>query len=142
MPQSMTVIGSVIALGRWAEGRGRSPLAHCLVDRPAPLDDRRPVRGAARSPRPACAPEEPKLFEGRAHLVVAQEEDVFLVDQETVRSEQRPELARLVPEDREVPVVDVEVVVLDVGKDFPRERKALVEGLNRLVSEERAVLER
>ena len=54
--------------------------------------------------------------------------------------EERAELAHLVPEDREVAVVDVEVVVLDVREDSPREREALVEGGALLLGDELAVL--
>ena len=53
--------------------------------------------------------------------------------------QERPELAHLVPEDREVAVVDVEVMVLDVGEHHAGEREALVEGLAQLRREQRAV---
>ena len=47
--------------------------------------------------------------------------------QEAVAREQRAELAHLVPEDRVVPVLDVEVVALDVREHRPREAEVLVE---------------
>src|SRR4029078_13528459 len=54
--------------------------------------------------------------------------------------EERPELAHLVPEDREVPVVDLEVVVLDVGEDRWGGGEALVEASAQSVRDQRAVL--
>ena len=71
---------------------------------------------------------EAELLERLAHLVVAQVEDVLRLGEEPVVGEQRAELAHLVPEDREEPVLDVEVVVLDERVDRAREREALVEG--------------
>ena len=54
--------------------------------------------------------------------------------------EECAELANFVPEDRQVAVIDVEVVVLDVGEDRPSEREALVERPTVLLGEQRAIL--
>ena len=57
------------------------------------------------------------------------------------RDEQRAELAHLVPEDRVVPVLDVEVVALDVREDRPRQPEVLIERRSRLVvGQQRSVL--
>src|SRR5262245_10837793 len=95
---------------------------------------------SARDSGAARAPVEPELLERRAHLVVTQVEDVLSLGQEPVPGEQRAELANLVPEDRQVAVVDVEVVVLDVRKDEPGECKALVEGAATVLVDQRAIL--
>ena len=70
---------------------------------------------------------EPQLLQRGPHLVMAEQEDVLLVRQEPVARQECPELAHLVPEDRHVAMVDVEVVVLDIGEDRAGEREALVE---------------
>ena len=62
-----------------------------------------------------------QVVQRRAHLVAVQEEDVLAVREEAVRHEDVAELAHLVPEDRVVPVLHVEVVVLDVRVDRARE---------------------
>ena len=54
---------------------------------------------------------------------------MLLLGQVAVPGEQRAELTHLVPEHRVVPVVDVEIVVLDVGEDPPGEAQLLVEGV-------------
>ena len=82
---------------------------------------------------------QPELLERRAHLVVAKVEDVLAVGEKPVAGEQGAELSHLVPEDREVPVIDVEVVVLDVGEDGACELETLVEDLTRLAGQQRAV---
>src|SRR4029453_11519742 len=71
---------------------------------------------------------------------MAQVEHVLLIGQETVAPEQSAELAHLVPEEREVAVLDVEVMVLDERKDRAGERQALVERLTLAVGQERPVL--
>ena len=71
---------------------------------------------------------------------MAEVEDVLPVGQVVVPGEQRPELASLVPEDGEVAVVDVEVVILDVRVDRSSEREALVECVALLGREQRAML--
>ena len=123
-----------------AESRRRSPGAHRLVDRPPPLHDRRPQARASRNPGAAGAPVEPKLLQRGAHLVVAQVEHILPVGQVGVAREQRSELADLVPEDREVAMVDVEVVVLDVREDLARAREAVVEGSAELRRHQGAML--
>src|SRR5690242_21533084 len=45
-----------------------------------------------------------------------------LLREESVRRQKRSELAHLVPEDRQIPVVDVEAVVLDVREHGARKR--------------------
>ena len=83
---------------------------------------------------------EPQLLQRRPHLVMAEQEDVLLVRQEPVARQECPELAHLVPEDRHVAMVDVEVVVLDIGEDHAGEREALVESAAHLGREQRPVL--
>ena len=57
-----------------------------------------------------------------------------------MRREQGAELAHLVPEDRQVPVVDVEIVVLDVREHDPGEMQARVEGGALRLGQQLAVL--
>ena len=71
---------------------------------------------------------------------MAEQEHVLAVRKEPVARQERTERAHLVPEDREVAMVDVEVMVLDVGEHRAGEREALVEGLAKLRREQRAVL--
>ncbi len=60
-------------------------------------------------------------------------EDVLRVGEEPVARQQRAELPDLVPEDRVVPVLDVEVVALDVREHEAREPEVLVERSDRLL---------
>ena len=71
---------------------------------------------------------------------MTQEEDVLLVDQKAVPGKERAELAHLVPENGVVPVIDVEVVVLDVGEHGAGEGKLLVECLSNLLGKKGAML--
>ena len=71
---------------------------------------------------------------------MAQVEDVLLLGQEPESCEESAELAHLVPEEREVAVLDVEVVVLDEREDRAGERQALVERPAFLLGQEGAVL--
>src|SRR4029079_11708431 len=71
--------------------------------------------------------------------VVPEQEDVLPVLEEPDARQERTERAHLVPEDREVAMVDVEVMVLDVGEHLAREGEALVERLEQLRREQRAV---
>ena len=66
-------------------------------------------------------------------LVALEVEDVVCLVEEPVADQQLTELPGLVPEQRVVPVLDVEVVALDVGEDQAREAERLVEGLARVV---------
>ena len=68
-------------------------------------------------------------------------EDVLGVVEEPVAGEQRAELPHLVPEQRVVPVLDVEVVALHVGEHRSRETQVLIERREHLrVSQQRAAL--
>ena len=68
-------------------------------------------------------------------------EDVLGVVEEPVACQQRTELPDLVPEDRVVPVLDVEVVALHVREHEPREAEVLIErGDGVVLVEQRAVL--
>ena len=94
----------------------------------------RAERRAARRPR------QHELVECLCDLVAAELEDVLLVLEEPVLREESAELAHLVPEPREEPVVAEELVLLDVGEHGAREREQLLEGLARLVVEQPPVL--
>ena len=68
-------------------------------------------------------------------------EDVLGVVDEPVAREQRAELPDLVPEERVVPVLDVEVVALNVGEHEPRKAQVPLERGDRVVPlEQRPVL--
>ena len=60
-------------------------------------------------------------------------EDVLGVVEEPVPRQERAELPHLVPEERVVPVLDVEVVALDVGEHEPREPEVLIERRDRVL---------
>ena len=137
-PQSMIDIGSVIASGVAPIAGGGVQLGEPLEQLLAPRDDRRPVRRAER--RAAGRPGEEQLVERRRDLVAPELEDVLGVLEEAVLREQRAELAHLVPPARQEPVVAVELVLLDVREDHPREPEQLVERRARLLVEQRAVL--
>ena len=87
--------------------------------------DRRPVAGAAAFR--AGRPREAKVDERVGDLVALEVEDVLGVVEEPVARQQRAELPDLVPEDRVVPVLDVEVVALHVREHEPREAEVLIE---------------
>ena len=70
---------------------------------------------------------------------MTQEEDVLGLLDEPLSGETGAELPHLVPEQREVPVLDVEVVVLDERKDGPGEREPVVKGLPELARHQSAV---
>ena len=126
-------------LGDGAERRWWREPPHRLHDPLAPLHDRRPVAGAAafRARRPG----EPEIDQRVRDLVPLEVEDVLGVVDEPVASQKRAELAHLVPEDRVVPVLDVEVVALHVREYEPSQAEVLIERSDRVVPvEQRPVL--
>ena len=114
-------------LRRGSQRRRRRPLTELLHDPLAFGDLLRPVRGAASGSR--RRPPALEVVEGRVDLVAVEVEDVFLHLEEPMLDKDASQLAHLVPEDRVMPVLHVEVVVLDVGVDAPGERDEVVEGL-------------
>jgi hypothetical protein len=116
----------VLDLRRRPERERRRPRAQALHDPLALGDLLRPVVRAARRGGPD-RPAGQQVVERVVDLVAVQVEDVLRVVEEPVRAEDLAELADAVPEDRVVPVLDVEVVVLDVRIDAPREADELVE---------------
>ena len=136
MPQSMFSTGSLTSSGMAPmAGGASSPRAA----RASPCDARRSAASFAER-LAARRPHQDELVERRLDLGAGELEDVFRVLQVSVRREERPELAHLVPPAREEPVVAEELVLLDVREDHAREPEQLVEALARLLVEQRAVL--
>ena len=67
------------------------------------------------------------------HLVAAQEQDVVVGLHQPGAAQHRAQLLDLAPDHRHGPVLDVEVVVLDVGEHHPGQPELAVEGLPVLV---------
>src|ERR671910_771420 len=121
MPQSMMVNGSVTTSGgRRRPGPQRGQDAPAALQLPAPVD-----RAAGLGPdRPGAV----VVPQGLGDLVPLEQEDVGLAAEEPLLGQDPAELAHLAPQHRVAPVLDVEVVVLDVGEHHPGQAELLLEG--------------
>jgi hypothetical protein len=121
-------------VGRAAERRGRRPFLQHRQDGLAALELAGPVGAAPRlGPDRPCRVHVPERL---VDLVSLQVEDVVLVGEEALLDEHRAQLAHLPPDHRVAPVLDVEVVVLDIREHDSRQPQLLLERLPVLVGPE------
>src|SRR5215207_2207634 len=113
-------------LGRPAQGGRRRPGPQGGEDAAAALQLPAPVDRAA-----GLGPDRPGAVvvpQGLGDLVPLEQEDVGLAAEEPLLGQDPAELAHLAPQHRVAPVLDVEVVVLDIGEHHPGQTQLLLEG--------------
>ena len=126
-PQSITAIGSLTASGI-APSAGGGVQSSSLLS-----SSRRRATIGGQWSGPSGGPPVAHMRQSSSSAICASwrlsMEDVLAVRQIAVAREQRAELADLVVEAHEEPVVAVELVLLDVGEHGAREPEQLLEGL-------------
>ncbi len=124
---------------RLAQGGRRRVVLEFLEQGLALLDDGRPVSRAARlAARPPSANQ---VVDGFLDFEAVQVEHIVHFFEEAMLDQHFAELAHLVPEHGVMPVLDVEVVILDVGEDGAGQAELFLEGLPVFVGgQERGVL--
>ena len=138
-PQSITLNGSVMTSGGTPSAGGADQVRNAFMIVVPARDLPTPVLRAAggHAHRPAVEVVEDRVRDLRA----AEQEDVVGVRPEPLVGEELAELAHLAPDLRHAPVLDVEVVVLDVREDHPGQPElALERGLGLRVVDQLGVL--
>ena len=137
MPQSMMVKGSVMTSGgELSAGRGGClASAVSMVLRAAILAGQIMRSDRRHADRPGVA----VIEQGVPHFLPRQEEQVVGRVPEAGVAQQRGQLAHLAPEHAHRPMLDVEIMVLDVGEDGAREAELAVEGRLRLGRQQCAI---
>ena len=123
---------------RLAERLGRLPALQLLVDVASAFDGRCPVR--LRRSRSVDGPVGVVVPQDLVDLVEAKEQQVVVSAEQAVLGERGAEFSDLAPHDRHRPVLDVEVVVLDVREHDAGEAELAVEGFAVLVGGEQVAV--